>query len=79
MTNPALDHITYSIYECQDCFVKRALADIPAVIDGVVSEEAPIEFCSQCDSSNIKVLFRTKSRDEFMVYSQIVTIGDEDD
>ena len=77
MTNSALQHITYSIYKCLDCLQKRALTCIPAVIDGVVNEEKIPYFCSQCDSDNVKVLFETKSADEFSVYCQIINLEDE--
>jgi len=71
-------HMTYSIYRCNDCQDKRSVTNIPAMIDGVIKDEIRVaDFCSSCKSGNITTLFQTKSPDEFAVFCQIVAMEDE--
>lgn len=71
-------HMTYSIYRCNDCDDKRSVTNIPAMVDGVIQDDIQVaERCSSCNSDNITTLFQTKSADEFSVYCQIVAMEDE--
>lgn len=71
-------HMTYSIYRCNECNDKRSVTNIPAMIDGVIQDDIQVaDQCSTCKSDNITTLFQTKSADEFAVYCQIVAMENE--
>jgi hypothetical protein len=72
------EHMTFSIYRCNDCQDKRSVTNIPAMIDGVIKDDIQVaDHCSSCKSTDITTLFSTKSADEFAVYCQIVALEDE--
>lgn len=71
-------HMTFSVYKCEDCKDKRSVTNIPAIIDGVIRDDIRIaDRCSSCKSDKITTLFETKNADEFAVYCQIIAMEEE--
>lgn len=69
------NHIVFMAYRCLDCNIMRMATCIPAEIDGEIRDDlCVIEDCADCGSQNINLLFRTKSKDEMSVFSQMLAL-----
>ena len=67
--------VVYSAYKCNSCNSVRAVTMIPAVIDGIIEDDQmTAQFCSVCDSTNIKTLFETKNASESAAYLKVISV-----
>ena len=72
-----LKAITYSIYRCEECQAVRQITELPAILEGVIQESSDEEFlealdCSECQTRNVTLLFRTKDVEAALAYLPVV-------